>query len=238
MRRSPVRCEGWTVARRIDERHHSNHSCPGGFDHAQYLVSGGYLDQKGILLNSSFKRFSLRANVNVDINKWASFGLSWAGIKESGNAPPFFDGAGNVDALGYTVSVAPRWAATIPVFDELGNYSTHPSEYGEPGMWNPLASSLEPSVDNGTLRNNVNAFVEFKFLKDFAFRVTGGAVTANRDNYRYLNRQTKEGFQRGGQGSIDASQYARYQNSNILSYEKQFNNQRLTLILWRNSKLK
>jgi len=204
-------------------------SLSGGSNSAQYLVSGGYLDQKGILLNSEFKRFSLRANVNVDINKWSSFGLSWAGIKEEGGAPPFFDGSGNVDALGYTVSVAPRWAATIPVYDEFGNYSKHPSEYGEPGMWNPLASATEPLVDYGTLRNNVNTFIQFKFLKDFTFRVTGGAVTANRDNYRYLNRQTKEGFQRDGQGSIDASQYTRYQNSNILTYDKQFNVHHLTV---------
>jgi len=204
-------------------------SLSGGFDKVQYLVSGGYLDQKGILLNSSFKRFSLRTNVNVDINKWSSFGLSWAGIKEQGNAPPFFDGAGNADALGYTVSVAPRWAATIPVFDEFGNYNRHPSNYGEPGMWNPLASALEPLSDNGTLRNNVNAFIQFKFLKDFTFRVTGGAVTANQDNYRYLNRETKEGFQRGGQGSIISSQFARYQNSNILTYDKQFSVHHLTI---------
>ena len=204
-------------------------SLSGGSESAQYLVSAGYLDQKGILLNSSFKRFSLRANVNMDINKWASFGLSWAGIKETGNAPPFFDGAGNVDALGYTTSVAPRWAATIPVFDELGNYNRHPSEYGEPGMWNPLASAMEPVTDNGTLRNNVNTFVQFKFLKDFTFRITGGAVTANRDNYRYLNRETKEGFQRDGAGTIDASQYSRLQNSNILTYDKHFSVHRLTI---------
>ncbi|HTE31928.1 MAG TPA: SusC/RagA family TonB-linked outer membrane protein, partial [Chryseolinea sp.] len=204
-------------------------SLSGGSDNTQYLVSGGYLDQKGILLNSSFKRFSLRANVNMDINKWSSFGLSWAGIKETGNAPPFFDGAGNVDALGYTTSVAPRWAATIPVYDEFGNYNVHPSNYGEPGMWNPLASAKEPVTDNGTLRNNVNAFVQFKFLKDFTFRITGGAVTANRNNYRYLNRKTREGFQREGQGSIDASQYSRYQNSNILTYDKHINVHHLTI---------
>jgi TonB-dependent starch-binding outer membrane protein SusC len=205
-------------------------SLSGGLDKVQYLVSAGYLDQKGILLNSSFQRFSLRANVNVDINKWSSFGLSWAGIKEKGNAPPFFDGAGNVDALGYTVSVAPRWAATIPAYDALGNYTKHPSGYGEPGMWNPIASAREAYTDNGTLRNNINAFLQFKIMKDLTFRVTGGAVTANRNNYRYLNRLTKEGFQRGGQGTIDANQYARYQNSNILTYDKQFSVHHLTLM--------
>jgi hypothetical protein len=112
---------------------------------------------------------------------------------------------------------------------EFGNYNRHPSEYGEPGLWNPLASATEPVSDNGTLRNNVNAFVQFKFLKDFTFRVTGGAVTANRNNYRYLNRETREGFQRGGAGSIDASQYSRLQNSNILTYNKQFGVHHLTV---------
>lgn len=69
----------------------SNHqlSLSGGTDNVSYLVSGGYLDQKGILLNSAFQRFTLRANVNVDVTKNTSFGLSWAGIKEKGNTPPF-----------------------------------------------------------------------------------------------------------------------------------------------------
>ena len=204
-------------------------SISGGSDNVQYLVSTGYLDQKGILINSAFKRYSLRANVNVDITKWAKFGVSWAGIKEKGNTPPFGEGVADIDPLGQVVSLAPRWAAVIPVYDELGNYSRHPSGFGEPNSWNPVASGNEPFVENNTMRNNLNLYLDFKIFKDLTFRVTGGAVTANRNNYRYLNQKTLDGFKRSGTGFVDNSEYARYQNSNILTYDKHVGQHHLTV---------
>src|SRR3954451_19396633 len=85
-------------------------SISGGTDNMKYLVSAGYLNQQGILVNSEYQRFSLRANLKTEINKWSSFGLSWAGSKEAGNSPPF--GSADISFLGNSVNVAPRWAAT------------------------------------------------------------------------------------------------------------------------------
>jgi TonB-linked SusC/RagA family outer membrane protein len=196
-------------------------SVSGGTDNVQYLVSGGYLDQEGILINSAFQRFTLRTNVNVDINKWLSFGLSWAGIKEKGNTPPFGEGTADVDALGQAVSLAPRWGATIPVYDELGNYSKHPSNFGEPGMANPVASAREVFAENNNMRNNLNTFLEFKPLKGLSIRITGGAITRNSNNYRYMNTNTFTGFQKSGLAQSSNGIYTRLQNSNIITYTKQ-----------------
>ena len=193
----------------------------GGTDNVQYLVSGGYLDQQGILLNSEFQRFTLRSNVNIDINKWLGFGLTWAGIREKGSTPPFGEGPQDVDALGQVVSLAPRWGATIPIYDELGNYSKHPSNFGEPGMGNPVASAKEVFAENNTMRNNLNAYLEFKPLKGLAIRITGGAVTRNSNNYRYMNENTFTGFQKSGLAQTTNGIYTRLQNSNIITYNKQ-----------------
>ena len=193
----------------------------GGTDNVQYLVSGGYLDQQGILVNSEFQRFTLRSNVNIDINKWLNFGLTWAGIREKGSTPPFGEGTQDIDALGQVVSLAPRWGATIPIYDELGNYSKHPSNFGEPGMCNPVASAREVFAENNTMRNNLNAFLEFKPLKGLSIRITGGAVTRNSNNYRYLNADTFTGFQKSGLAQTSNGIYTRLQNSNIITYNKQ-----------------
>ena len=196
-------------------------SVSGGLDNVQYLVSGGYLDQQGILENSAFQRFTLRSNVNVDINKWSSFGLSWAGIKEKGNSPPFGEGTADVDALGQAISLAPRWGATIPVFDELGNYSKHPSNFGEPGMANPVASAKEVFVENNSMRNNLNTFIEIKPIKGLSIRITGGAITRNSNDYRYLNTNTFTGFQKSGLARSSNGIYTRLQNSNIVTYSRE-----------------
>ena len=93
----------------------TNHqlSISGGTDNMRYVVSGGYLDQQGILVNSAYKRFTLRANVSADINKNVSFGLNWGGSKEAGNSPPYGGGTA-LSFLGQAVNIAPRWDPTTP----------------------------------------------------------------------------------------------------------------------------
>ena len=41
----------------------------GGADNISYLISGGYLDQQGILLNTDYTRYSLRANFNAKVTE-------------------------------------------------------------------------------------------------------------------------------------------------------------------------
>lgn len=200
-------------------------SISGGTDNLKYLVSGGYLDQKGILVNSSYKRFSLRANVNTDITKWAHFGISWAGAKEEGNSPPFGDNSSTgISFLGNAVNVAPRWAATEPVYNADGSYSVHNPGYGAYDTWNPLASAVEPYIDNNTIRNTLNAYLEFDVLPGLKLRVTGGGIVRNINNRSYFNQKTKEGKQNNGSGFLSEELFTRFQNSNILTYDQTFNN--------------
>ncbi len=202
----------------------SNHqlSISGGTENVKYLVSGGYLDQEGILVNSAYKRFSLRANVNADISKSVSFGLSWAGSKEAGNSPPYGGGTA-LSFLGQAVNIAPRWDPTTPPYDADGNYNRHPSGYGAYDTWNPLAAAQEPDINNNTIRNNINAYLDFKIIEGLKLRVTGGATIENGNNKSYYNSKTLEGKPIGGKvgyATIDDALYTFYQNSNILTYDK------------------
>ncbi|MEN6619921.1 MAG: TonB-dependent receptor [Rikenellaceae bacterium] len=51
-------------------------SVTGGSEKAKYMASIGYLDEKGILETTSFKRYSGRANVDAQPNEWLKFGLN------------------------------------------------------------------------------------------------------------------------------------------------------------------
>lgn len=201
-------------------------SISGGTDNMKYLVSGGYLNQQGVLVNSEYQRFSLRANLKTDINTWSSFSLSWAGSKETGNSPPF--GSADISFLGNSVNVAPRWAPTEPVYDSLGNYSVHRQGYGASDTWNPLASAIEPKIDNNTIRNILNSYIEFRPIEGLSLRITGGANIINVNNKAYHNQKTYEGKQNTGLGISTESMNVRYQNSNILTYDKTFNDHHLT----------
>lgn len=194
----------------------------GATDKLKYLVSGNFLDHNGILLNSAYTRASLRTNLAADITDWVDFGLNYAFTKEKYKSPSFRQ---EVSWTSQVVNTAPRWAPTEPVYDADGNYWVHTPGYGASDTWNPMASALEPVIDNPTFRNNANLFLNFKLVKGLSFRVTGGALITNRYFRDYYNTKTLAGLQNNGFGHVNESKNERFQNSNILTYDNTFNNQ-------------
>ena len=205
-------------------------SIGGASDKVSYFVSGGSLDQKGILINSAYKRYSLRANLNIDINKWSNFGLSLATTKEIGNSPPFGEGTAVVDPVAQAPSMALRWAPVVSVYNALGAYNLT-----QPGLsssaWNPVASALEPDIQNNTALNQINIFLEFKPLKGLSLRISGGAITQNTNNFHYFSRLTQPGAGSSPTGSARmlSGTFARYQNTNQLTYDTRLGNHHITL---------
>ena len=203
----------------------TNLSISGATDRIRYMVSGNYLDHNGILLNSQYNRISLRTNVSADITDWVDFGLNYSYTKEKYESPSFRDEVGFVSQV---VNNAPRWAPTEPVYNEDGNYWRHRSGYGASDTWNPVASAVEPLIDNPNYRSNANLFLNFKPLKGLSLKITGGAQFGN-DYYRdYYNTKTLTGLQNNGWGHINDSQYERFQNTNILTYDNTFGIHHLT----------
>lgn len=66
-----------------------NLSATGGNDAAQYLVSGGYLDQDGILQSNdlNYKRYNVRSNVTGKIGKNLTVNLNMSAIYDKKNSP-------------------------------------------------------------------------------------------------------------------------------------------------------
>lgn len=198
-------------------------SISGGGDHMNYFISGSFMDNKGIMINSYYKRYNLRANVNADINEWVSVGLNWAGTKEISNVPPFGNGSGSGVVIGQAANEAYLWDATTPVYDSSGNYMVHIPGYGHDEGANPVLSAMETFNEINTVSNNISGYLEFKPLKGLSLKITGGAIIGNGNNISYLNRKTFEGAGVGGLGTQLSSTSSRYQNSNILSYSRDFN---------------
>jgi TonB-linked SusC/RagA family outer membrane protein len=55
-----------------------NLSVSGGSDNSSYYISGNFFDQDGIIEKSNFKRYSLRVNLEVDLNERTRIGLNLA----------------------------------------------------------------------------------------------------------------------------------------------------------------
>ncbi|MEP7257823.1 MAG: TonB-dependent receptor [Flavitalea sp.] len=201
-------------------------SISGAGDKISYLLSGAYLNQQGVLKNSAYKRYTVRANVKGEINKWASFGVNLAWSKENANSALF---GGAIDYPGNPIAGAIRFSPTIPIYDSLGNYSKAALRYANPSLWNPVASTLEPIIDNGTIRNNINAYLDFKILDGLTFRISGGSTTLNVSRFNFYNTNTYTGLSKNGSGQVYNENSTYFQNSNILTYDKTINRSHFTI---------
>lgn len=193
-----------------------NLAISGATERLRYMVSTGYLDHKGILLNSAYNRLSLRTNLAADITDWVDFGLNYSYTYEKYKSPPF-------EANLFTsVNDAPRWAPTEPVYDENGNYWKHTAGYAAYDTWNPVATALETKIDNPTYRNNLNLFLNFNPLEGLSLKIMGGGIFTTSYNLMYENTRTRNGFAMNGVGTVNDNFGNVYQNTNILTYDRTF----------------
>ena len=178
----------------------------GGTENGRYYFGLSMQDQKGILINNSFKRYSFRANSEFDLTKRLRVGqnLQFTYRSVLGQAGGN-NGLGIADAESEVLS-AYRMPTAIPVFDELGSYaSTKAAGYNNPR--NPVRRL---TLNNGNDRNyNANAmgnfYVELDPIDNLTLRTSiGGQYNgfAYRDyNYKYLGDSEPEASNTFGEGS-------------------------------------
>ena len=198
-------------------------SLKGGSDNVKYFVAGGYFDQEGLIVNTQFKRYTLRSNLDIDVNKWFKAGLNMNVVKDKGNIPPSGEGTRYVDILSQAVNAVLRFDPCTPVYDELGNYSGPPTLYGDRDVWNPMATAMGSFNELSNMTTNLNAFLEFKIMEGLTLKVTGAAGIYNTDKKTYYNTLTKNGRPVNGIGNLTDDKSLYYQNSNILTYDKIIN---------------
>ncbi len=198
-------------------------SLSGGTERLKYFVAGGYYDQQGLIINTSFKRYTVRSNIDLDINKWLKAGLNVNVIKDKGNVPPFGEGTRYVDILGQVVNSVLRFDPITPVYDQNGNFSRPPTTYGDKDVWNPMATTQGASNIDNEMTTNVNTYLDFKLMDGLNFRITGAAGIANSGRKTYYSHITQNGEQADGVGELTEAKNVYFQNSNILTYDKTMN---------------
>lgn len=104
-------------------------SVSGGNETTNYLVSGSYYNQDGIIKNSGYERGTFRTNLTSKVKSWLQLGANVNGslskrrmVSDSG------DGYGN-DQGGSVVRYAMFRNPAIPVYNKAGNFVDKPSTY-------------------------------------------------------------------------------------------------------------
>ena len=103
-------------------------SISGGDEKTQYLISGSYFNQVGILTHTGYDRFNVRSNINSEVKKWLHVGLNVSGGL-SNNRVVSSSGDGSAGEGGSVVRYALYRSPALPVLNESGGYVDLPSEY-------------------------------------------------------------------------------------------------------------
>ena len=141
-----------------------NLSVSGGNDKTTYAFSGGFLDQNGIALGSSFRRLSLRANVDSQIKSWLRGGINFS----------FAESKQSVGTDNNTIISALLQQPTVAVTSTDGSFDG-PEEVG-------LASIR--TNNNRKMNFRFNTYLEATLLKGLTLK-TELSTDYNFNNYYY-----------------------------------------------------
>ncbi len=196
-------------------------SVSGGNEASQFLISGGWLDQDGIAVGSSFNRFTTRINVDTKVTKWLQVGAqtSLAVTKKNNTIDDY-----NV------IETALRQLPEMPAKNPDGSWGYQ--ENNQLGIYytNPLADALTRENYNKGLQAMVNAYANITFAPWLTGRVEYGG-TFDRNNSYYFQptmvlgeyKQTSE-----SRRSASNSQYTSFKQ--YLTFMKDFGKHSLNVM--------
>ncbi|MEZ0610001.1 SusC/RagA family TonB-linked outer membrane protein [Fibrella sp. WM1] len=150
-------------------------SFSGGTASSRYLISGAYFDQQGIVLNSGYRRYSLKANIDADIAGFIKIGTNLnLTYGERDIIPSSGDGYGGNG--GSVVRYALFRTPAIPVYDPTtGDFSDLPARpdlFGD--GYNPVGLALKQDNKERQYRAFGNLYGQFQLTKSLIFRTDGG----------------------------------------------------------------
>ncbi len=187
----------------------------GGTQQSKYAVSAGYYDQSGIIINSNFKRYTLRANLDNDISSWLKLGFSLQGAYTRGQSART-DTDGN--SGGSVTSAALNFAPFFPVYGPDGSYFKDMGSLNGFTVDNPVAIAREITDQNHLIRILANTYLDFRLAKSLTFRTTFGAdLQGNKRNY-YATRNSFIGLSAEGTANVAYTQTLGWLNENTLNF--------------------
>jgi TonB-linked SusC/RagA family outer membrane protein len=201
-----------------------NLSLSGGNKSTKYLLSGNYYGQDGIIKNSGFKRASVRANIDQEINRYVSVGvnlsLSRIDNKNSQTGATFNpDGSNNSQFENSgIIRAAIQQGPHIQAIDEDGNYPLNPQLALQPNPYSLLTITDQGRVE----RMLLNSFIDITPVKDLVVRLKAGIDKGSTLRQNYLPITTLAGASEKGRAFIANSNSNSYLLEATANYKKVF----------------
>lgn len=235
----------YAPVQRNSSRTDLNASVSGRTGKSDYYISLGYLDDKGFVERSDFKRLTGRINVNTQVKDWLKTGLNLSSNLSDGNIA-VSGGTAFVNIFSFARGIAPIYP--VRAYDATGNPVINPAtgqqfyDYGEhPGAINrPSGASGGRNVVYETLLNdivnrrvalNARTYAEIKFLKDFTFRPSFNIDMRNSFDEQFRNPIVGDGAGFNGLATRSSSLTKSFTLNQILTYNKSINKHNINVLV-------
>jgi len=203
-----------------------------GNDKLRYYLSGGYLNEQGIITSAFFKRYSFRANVSNQIRKWLNIS---ANVSYSDNLNNGIK-TGNGSNRGGIVLAIVNLPTSMPVKNADGVYNR--VFYGQ-NIVNPI-EDLQNGKNNKNRENRLiasgNALITF--APELNFKSTFTLDRRNALNTSFTSPVHDPGYDVWGSGNDNRNMNTVTTFDNVLTYNKSFQKHGLEVMLgssWTNS---
>jgi TonB-dependent starch-binding outer membrane protein SusC len=193
----------------------------GGTADVKYLVSGGYLDQPGIMINSDYKRADMRINLDVKASDKLDFKFNVIGYQGTSHNNNY---SGDLyDPLALAVT----WDPTSPIKDANGVYIYH-SAFGNDQI-NPVAQARNQASDGIMNDYTTTGMLNYKIIKGLTFTSTASIQSQFQRNPSVFNKYTAAGFGNSDNATVVDNRNVVFQNSNYFTYNNTFGDHAITL---------
>lgn len=190
-----------------------NISLSGGTKSTRYLLSGNFYDQDGIVKNSGFKRYTVRANIDQDITKFIKLGFNLTVSRiDNNNSQLGGDQYENSGVIRAAIQQGPH----IQAIDEDGNYPLNPQLALQP---NPY--SLLTITDQGRVERLLsNVYVDISPIKDLVIKLKAGLDRGNSKRQSYIPTTTLHGALEQGRAFVSGDDNDSYLLEATANYNK------------------
>ncbi len=190
----------------------------GGNEKTQFSINAGYFQDKGIIEGLDFTRYSMRVNVDHQVNKALKVGISSYGMYGVTNGA-------NLNPYGYLLSQNPLARA----FDDSGNLIFQQTD--DALLTNPLNEIVKGAKIDETNKYRIfnSIYAELQLAKGLKYRVNFGPDFTISRNGRFNGALTND-IKGGNPTATTDSRFGfNYTLENILTYNKQIKDHNIAI---------
>lgn len=200
-----------------------------------FLVSGSFVQDKSVLINTNWRKLTAKASVDHSFTRWLKVGLDINYSRMMDDGVPT-GGYGVGQEMGAITAALTMWPFdlhddnTLAAFRRCGVSQTDLENARSNDHGSPYDVAMNTKLQTRISRSIINSYVEADILPDLQLRVTFGA-----DDYSYKDRQyypttTPRGWFYSGQGIMTSNQATSWINENTLTWKPVFGKHRLNVM--------